>query len=80
MYGKKNEESVVQVFSGTLWQAEVVKGLLDSNGIACALKDTTIGAITSPYAGFEGEVFVIVNEADEKRALEIIENNTVGSE
>ena len=70
-----NEEKLVQVFAGTLWQAELVKGLLDSNGIPCDIKDNTIGAVTSSYAGLDGDVLVIVNETDEERALEIIEKN-----
>ena len=70
-----NDEKLVQVFAGTLWQAELVKGLLDSNGIPCDIKDNTIGAVTSSYAGLDGDVLVIVNETDEERALEIIEKN-----
>ncbi len=70
-----NEEKLVQVFAGTLWQAELVKGLLDSNGIPCDIKDNTIGAVTSSYAGLDGDVLVIVNETDEERALEIIAEN-----
>ncbi len=67
-----NKEKLVTVFAGTVWQAELKKGLLDANDIPCAIMDETIGAITSSYAGFEGEVLVVVNEEDEARALEII--------
>lgn len=69
-----NKEKLVTVFSGTLWQAEVIKGLLDSNDIPCAIMDETIGAVTSSYAGLDGAVLVVVNEDDKARALEIIEN------
>lgn len=69
-----NKEKLVMVFSGTLWQAELIKGLLDSNGIPCAIMDETIGAVTSSYAGLDGTVLVVVNEEDKARALEIIEN------
>ena len=67
-----NKEKLVTVFAGTVWQAELKKGLLDANDIPCAIMDETIGAITSSYAGLEGEVLVVVNEEDEARALEII--------
>lgn len=69
-----NKEKLAMVFSGTLWQAELIKGLLDSNDIPCAIMDETIGAVTSSYAGLDGAVLVVVNEDDKARALEIIEN------
>ncbi len=71
-----NKEKLVTVFAGTIWQAELIKGLLDANDIPCAIMDETIGAITSPYAGFDGGVLVVVNEEDKAAALEIIKNNS----
>lgn len=72
-----NEEKLVQVFCGTLWQAEIVKGLLDANEVPCVIEDDSIGAVTSSYAAVDADVYVIVNENDKARALEVIENNTV---
>ena len=72
-----SEEKLLKVFSGTLWQAELVKGLLDTNAVPCAIMDETIGAVTSSYAPHGGEVYIIVNEENEKRAKEIIESNTI---
>lgn len=69
-----NKEKLAMVFSGTLWQAELIKGLLDSNDIPCAIMDETISAVTSSYAGLDGAVLVVVNEDNKARALEIIEN------
>ena len=71
-----NKEKLVTVFTGTVWQAELIKGLLDSNEIPCAIMDETLGAITSSYAGFGKGVLVVVNEEDEKKALELIKNNS----
>ena len=71
-----NKEKLVTVFTGTVWQAELIKGLLDTNNIACAIMDETIGAITSSYAGMGKGVLVVVNEDDKEKALEIIENNS----
>ena len=71
-----HEENLVQVFAGTVWQAEVIKGLLDANGVPSTIRDNTLGAITSPYAGFEGDVQVIVNSTDKERALKIMEENS----
>jgi type III secretory pathway lipoprotein EscJ len=72
-----NEEKLVRVFSGTLWQAEIIKGLLDANAVPCVIKDDSIGAVTSSYAALDGDVFVIVNEEDEAKALEIIKENSM---
>jgi hypothetical protein len=55
----------------------LVKGLLDANAIPCTLNDETIGAVTSSYAPNVGDVVVVVNEEDEKAALEVIEGNTI---
>ena len=65
---------LVQVFAGTLWEAELVKGLLDSNAIPCAIEDYSIGVVTSPYLPGGGDVVVVVNEADEEQATKIIES------
>lgn len=67
------KEKLVEVYAGTLWQAEVVKGLLDSKGILCAIVDNTIGAVTSPYLFSSGDVSVVVEEKHKERAVEIIE-------
>ena len=71
----ENKEKLVTVFTGTTWQAELIKGMLDTNGIPCAIMDETIGAITSSYAGFGKGVLVVVNEEDEAKALELIKNS-----
>ena len=72
-----NEERFVQVFAGNLWQAQLVKGLLDANDVPCVINDETMGAVTSHYAPNVGDVFVVVNEADEAKALGVIEQNTI---
>ena len=73
-----NKEKLVTVFTGTAWQAEIIKGLLDTNEIPCAIMDETIGAITSSYAGFGKGVLVVVNEEDEAKALELIKDSQEG--
>ena len=72
-----NEEKFVQVYAGNLWQAQLVKGLLDANAVPCVINDETLGAVTSHYAPNVGDVYVVVNEADKDRALEVIEQNTI---
>ena len=70
-----NKEKLVTVFTGTVWQAELSKGLLDANNIPCAIMDETIGAITSSYTGLGKGVLVVVAEEEKERALEIIKHN-----
>ena len=67
------KEKLVEVYSGTLWQAEVIKGLLDANGVPCAVLDESIGAVTSPYSPTSGDVVVVVDECDKARAVAVIE-------
>lgn len=62
----------VEVFGGTPWEAEVVKGLLEANNIPAMLKDETLGSVTAPYAGLGGEVKVLVDEADYGAALQLV--------
>ena len=48
---EEDNSRLVEVFSGSRWEAELIKGLLESNEIAAALKDgliTTIAPYISP--------------------------------
>lgn len=72
-----NEEKLVQVFAGNLWQAQLVKGLLDANAVPCMINDETIGAVTSQYAPNVGDVYVMVTEENEAQAIKVIEENTI---
>ncbi len=72
-----NEEKLVQVFAGNVWQAQLVKGLLDTNGIPCAINDETVGAVISQYAPNIGDVYVVVTEENKEKALKVIKENTI---
>ncbi len=72
-----NEEKLVQVFAGNVWQAQLVKGLLDANGIPCAINDETVGAVISQYAPNIGDVYVVVTEENREKALKVIKENTI---
>ncbi len=72
-----NEERLVQVFAGNVWQAQLVKGLLDTNGIPCAINDETVGAVISQYAPNIGDVYVVVTEDNKAKALKVIKENTI---
>ena len=38
----------IEVFSGSPWEAEIIKGLLESNDIRCVIKDGIMGTL-APY-------------------------------
>lgn len=61
---------VVEVFSGSPWEAELVKGLLESNGVNSILKDGDMAAIAPYYDG--QEVTILVNQDDYESAMQII--------
>lgn len=63
--------SLVEVFTGSPWEAELVKGLLESNGVKSALKDGMMDTI-APY--ISNEVAVMVNEEDYEPAMEVVRN------
>ncbi|MBQ8867756.1 MAG: DUF2007 domain-containing protein [Bacteroidaceae bacterium] len=62
-----------EVFEGSLWEAEVVKGLLQAEEVDCMLRDETLGAVTSPYLTLGGNVKVLVNDEDYSRASQIVD-------
>ncbi|WP_337626215.1 DUF2007-related protein [Phocaeicola sp.] len=73
----KSYGSLVEVYRGGLWEAELIKGLLESAGVSAMLKDETLSAVTSPYSGVGGEVLVMVNKEEEVYARKVVERRQV---
>lgn len=69
----KSYDSLVEVYRGSLWEAELMKGLLESAGVSAMLKDETLGLITSPYNEVGGQVLVLVNKEEEVYARKVVE-------
>lgn len=67
--------SLVEVYRGDLWEAELVKGLLESNGVQAMIKDETISAVTSPYLSSGGGVAVLVNKEEQVYAEKVVKEN-----
>lgn len=71
-----SEEEIfpVIVFSGTLWEAGLVKSLLENNGIEAFLIDEYTGTIAPFYVagGGAGSVKIEVANTDLDKALEVI--------
>lgn len=59
----------VEVFSGSPWEAELIKGLLESNDIRCVIKDGILGTL-APYIA--PSVSVLVTDDKYEAATEII--------
>ena len=55
-------------------EAEVVKSLLDSHGIACILKGLVVQSIHTFSVNGLGETKIFVDEADYKLAKKLIES------
>ena len=72
MKTNKNEAWVV-VFSGTPFEAEVTRGVLETNGIRCIVEDHT-SLVTSYYSGVGGDMRVLVAPDDAEEALRLIEH------
>ena len=79
MSGKESQNKLVKVFSGNLWQAQIIQGLLESNHIVSILENDTLSAVTSPYATLGGEVWVLVNIKDRDMAIKLISTNSLSS-
>ncbi len=70
--GAKTYGSLVEVFRGSLWEAELVKGLLTSAGVEAMIKDETLSAIASPFSNTEGGVLVMANKEEEVYAKKVV--------
>lgn len=73
----KTYGSLVEVFRGNLWEAELVKGLLVSAGVDAMIKDETLSAVTSPYLNMGGEALVMVNKEEEVYARKVVKERKV---
>ena len=68
----KTYGSLIEVFRGSLWEAELVKGLLTSAGVEDMINHQKISAIASPYSNTEGGVLVMVNKEEEVYAKKVV--------
>lgn len=64
-----DKTKTVEVFKGAPWQAEIVKGKLESNGILAMTKDGLMASI-APY--IVADVTVLVLEKDYEAAMAIL--------
>ena len=70
---EEDNSRLVEVFNGSRWEAELIKGLLESNDIEALLKDGLMTAI-APY--ISPTVYVMVKEEDYESAMEVIRSRS----
>lgn len=71
---KNYKSTLVEVFSGTIWQAEMVKSMLDDAEIETFLKNEIMGTL-NPFggvAGGDGTVSVVISSLDYEEAKKIV--------
>ena len=68
-----NNEKLVEVFSGTLWQVGMVRSMLEDSDIPVYVKDEIIGTLnpwwTAPGGAGSISVFVSSNHFNNARAI-----------
>lgn len=70
----KNELEPVEVFTGIVWEAEMVKNLLENEGIQAFLSNEIIGTLVPWYTNpGAGSVNVVVAAKDLEQALKVVE-------
>ena len=67
---EEDKSKLVEVFTGSPWEAELVKGLLENNGIATIIKDGMVVNVVLPATAVD--VSVLVNEKDYEAAMEVV--------
>ena len=67
----KRNEAWIKVFSGEPFEAEVIRGMLETNGIRCIVEDHT-SLLTSYYSGVGGDMRILVPPADVEVAQRLI--------
>ena len=67
---EEDKSKLVEVYQGTLWEAELLKGLLKDRGIDSVIQNGLLVNVTLPETAVP--VKVVVNEADYENAMVVI--------
>lgn len=78
-FGGKRQRPVVVYTAVNVWDAELAKALLDSEGIPAYVIGESLGRIYGMHTGALAEMKVIVGEALAPRARQIIEERHLGT-
>jgi hypothetical protein len=66
------ENSIIEIFSGTLWDAEMIKSLLKNSEIESFIKNNAINSYAIEPT-FSGGVKVMILSSDYNEAMNIVE-------
>jgi len=67
---QKDEDKIIEIFSGTLWEAEMVKSLLEAAQINSFIKNHSINSYAYESGFAEGvKVMILDNDFDEARTV-----------
>ncbi|MDD5696256.1 MAG: DUF2007 domain-containing protein, partial [Bacteroidales bacterium] len=69
---KMNHNAVIEIFSGTSWEAEMVRSLLSDAGIASFIKNNVLGNYLIDPIGASG-VKVMILESDLEEAKGVVQ-------
>ncbi|MCK9179600.1 MAG: DUF2007-related protein [Bacteroides sp.] len=69
---EEHKSETTLVFTGLKWEAEIIKGLLESNDIRCIVENSSL-SVFSPYIDSQGAKIFVLNENAEL-AKNLIEN------
>ncbi|MCD8184426.1 MAG: glutamate 5-kinase [Bacteroides sp.] len=78
---EEDKTKLIEVFKGSPWEAEMVKSMLENNGVEAADKDSMVVNVVLPATAVD--VAVLVNEKDYEAAMEIVreyEKNQLGDQ
>lgn len=67
---KEDKTKLIEVYKGSLWEAELVRTMLGDNDIEATTKDAMIVNLTLPSNIVD--VAVLVNEKDYEPAMEVV--------
>lgn len=63
---------IIEIFSGTMWEAEMIKTLFEAAEITCFLKNTTLNSYAFEPIHSEG-VQLMILDSDTREAQKIID-------
>ena len=67
---EEDKSKLIEVFTGSPWEAELVKSLLGNSDIEAVTKDGMVVNVVQPATAVD--VSVLVNEKDYEAAMEVV--------
>ncbi|MBQ8501185.1 MAG: DUF2007 domain-containing protein [Bacteroides sp.] len=67
---KEDKSKLIDVFRGTVWEADLLKSMLNDNDIDAVTKDSMVVNLALPATAVE--VSVLVNESQYEPAMEVV--------